>query len=210
MTLYILARVLLALCAILSLLVARKSPGHRPLAVTLGALLAADLIRWRLAPLWTAAGPYTGSLRAWFHLDQALLVMWRWSIAACLWWTLGSKRGAGVVLGIGAAIGIGCAAAYPGLRQEPLLGTAYPLIHLGAVIAAMAGAGHRLLIPWRLPTLTETPALLLALGMFAQLGGVYWGLDPVRFWPAGRTVSALTYTAVALVLGSSLWRSRKR
>jgi hypothetical protein len=208
--LYLAARILLFACAALALVVARRSPSHRPLALTLCALLAADLIRWKLSPLWSTPGPYVGSLRAAFHVDQALLVMWRWSIAACLWTTHGSRRGGWACLGIGGAIALGFVAAYPALRQGPLLGTAYPLAHLAAVIACMAAVGSRLLIPWRLPRDAEIPALVLALGAFAQLGATYWELDPVRFWPAGRAVSALTYVTLAIVLSSQLWQRTRR
>jgi hypothetical protein len=212
-TLYLAARVLLFVCAALALAVARRSPPHRPLALTLCALLAADLIRWKLTPIWLTPGPYTGSLRAAFHVDQVLLVMWRWSIAACLWATLERSAAArktsaaALCLGIGGALALACVSAYPWLRQDRLLGTAYPLIHVGSVIACMAAVGQRLVIPRRLPKGADWPALVLALGAFAQLGATYWQLDPVRFWPAGRAVSVLTYATISLVLG---WQACKR
>lgn len=197
---------LLVLCALLALAVARRFPDHRPLAVALWSLVGATGILYVLTLVLRGPVPYTGLLRAAFGIDVTLRVLWRWSIAACLWATLGSRRGGWACLGIGGAIALGFVAAYPALRQGPLLGTAYPLAHLAAVIACMAAVGSRLLIPWRLPIGAEIPALALALGAFAQLGATYWELDPVRFWPAGRVVSVLTYATISLVLGWQAWK----
>jgi hypothetical protein len=199
---------LLVLCSVLALVASRKSPNHRPLAVTLYGLVGATGILYALTIVLRGPVPYTGLLRAAFGLDVALRILWRWSIAACLWWTLGSRRGGWISLGIGGALALACVSAYPWLRQEKLLGTAYPLIHVGSVIACMAAVGQRLVIPRRIPRGADWPALVLAIGLAGQVVAVYWWRDPARFWGAGRAVSTLVYLLVSAFLLTDLGQKR--
>jgi hypothetical protein len=138
-TLALAVRLSLALCAVLAAVVARRSSAHRPLAVTLCALVAVDALRWAMrAPLLASPDPRTGWWRALFHVEQAAVVGWRFAIAACLWATFAAVAGrrsrAPVALG---AVWLTIAAA---------LAVSYPTVR-GTLLLA-AGSASQLTGPW--------------------------------------------------------------
>jgi hypothetical protein len=197
------ATALLAVCAALALAVARRSPEHRPLAAALCGLLGASLILIGLHHVLVGPVPFTGWLRAGMRLEIALRVLWRWAVAAALWWTLGSRRGAWACLGVGAAIALGCAAAYPWLRQERLF-TAYAWIHFAASSASLLAVLAQLVSPRRIPKGAEVPALILASGSAAQTFGAWFAGTPVQDWYLARLGSVIIYAVLSLVL---LWQA---
>jgi hypothetical protein len=202
--------------------------------LTLAALLAADCARWGLRLVLSGPVPFTGLLRAVFHIDQALLVGWRWWIVAGLWATAEAVERTGArpvvqqdqttaipakpvvarsaitaLLAVWLTLSAGLAIAYPQVRAELLLGTVYPWIHRLAVVALGIAVVEHYIRPMRAPRGAEYPALVLAAGCACQLLGPWLYEDPVRHWWVGNVVSTITHGAVALVLGWQMWRAWK-
>jgi hypothetical protein len=215
--------VALAIAALVALSVARRSPTHRPLAITLCALLVADCARWAMVPILVGEVPFTGWKRLAFHADQWLLVGWRWWVVAGLWATGMAVVQAGLttglppkrvvarsattaLLGIWLALSIALTALYPAVRATLLLGTVYPWVHAAACVAIGVAIVEHHIRPWRAPTGAEYPALVLAAGVTCQMLGPWLYQDPVRDWWIARWVSTITHAAVAVVLGWQGWR----
>jgi hypothetical protein len=226
-----LTTVLLGIAALVCLGPAKRDPTYRPLAITLGALFVADCLRWALTLVLVGPVPFTGWRRAAFHVDQTLLIGWRWGIAAGLWATgdaaMSAERKAvvqaglttglppepgvarsatTVLLGIWIALSITLAALYPMVRAKFLLGTVHPWIHVAAVVAIGIAIVDHHLRPLRAPKGAEYPALVLAAGCACQLLGPWLYDDPVRDWWIGRWVSVITHGAAAVVIGWQVWR----
>src|SRR5262245_54526444 len=82
-----------ALTALLAFAIARRRPQHRAFAIWAVVALIADLLRLPLnaGPL-SVGGPYRGSLRALFHVDEFLVLADPVGLAMLGWVSLLYKR----------------------------------------------------------------------------------------------------------------------
>lgn len=184
-----------------------RFPRHRPVAVALGLLFSADLARAAIAgPLDAAPVPYTGTARALFHVDWALVALfpavtlglavafflpWRrpWHLAAGLWVALCGLQ----------------IAAYPTVRGARL-GLAYAAVHVAAGLAETGAAGLALASRgWRAWSgVTRGAVILLIVGDLAAIGGPFLRGRPIDDWLFTRWQTAALWWILAAWQGRVL------
>lgn len=190
----------------LAFILARRRPQHRPFAAWAAVVLVADIARHFLnaGPL-DAPRPYSGALRALFHLDQALWLTEPVGLAAVCWSAfLLSRPWMPLLAGVAAwtALAIG----YPWPFRGALLGTAYALIQALAVLAsgiAMAVWTRRKAHPR-----PEHACALFAAGLTCALfSGPYAPNAPEPFgdWTYAELVYLSIWAALALIQAFSIW-----
>jgi len=129
---------LFAATAAVAIPVARRDKRHRPVAAYLVAVLAIDVIRLVIAqilPPATPTDPYTGALRAMWHVEQAAYLGSILALPAmfmALFWRRRPRLIGGIGL-IGAAV---LAALYPEVRGAALL-RVYSAAELAAALACV-------------------------------------------------------------------------
>lgn len=181
---------------------------YRPVAWFLFWTVVVDVSRWALvlkvfnpALASTGGGPFTGAVRVWLHVDQALYLSWGAGIAmvgALVFWR---AKMAWLWTGYAyAAVLTGCVTAYPFLRGEPLL-RVYGLWHyLSGSVAVVASILWWFLSKERWKE-QHTVALLLALCDLAAALSVYRPgvADPVGCWPVAQLVYLVLMVLVSVV-----------
>ncbi|WP_437590456.1 hypothetical protein [Sorangium sp. So ce1000] len=127
---------------VLAWIVARHRPEHRPIAWLLGYGLATDAAReligaqvLRPARAELAGAPFTGWVRAAFHLESALFLGWMAGVAALAVFIFGRRRPWGVLAVYVVAVAV-LAAGYPTFRGA-LLAKAYTACELAALCVSV-------------------------------------------------------------------------
>jgi hypothetical protein len=197
------ARLLQVIAALAAARAARGRPACRPVARFLAAAAAADAARWWIASVLPASGPYRGALRALYHLEQALFLLWPAGVAAIAIRVF--RRGAPGPVAAAHAIVIGAlVAGYPAVRGRPLA-WAYAGAHLAALVAACAAlAGW--LCRREPPRLEHTSALfVIALDAVLFLGPYFPPeLDPFGGWGLAQIVYAALYLILIAVFATGV------
>lgn len=190
------------------------APRHRPIAGLLGALFVADCARgaWWGA-LDRAPVPYAGALRALFHLDFALLLLFPAGAAtgAC-WALLGARWPWRLAVGIFGAAALAQVVSYPEIRGRAAMDAALFSVHVGAILIGLLAAtwalGRRGWRGWRGPT--AGAALILLLGEVAGLAGPFLRARPIEDWLSVRWQSAAIWWILAAWHGRVLWSTPAR
>lgn len=105
--------------AALAVAVWRREPSHRAFAAYVVWMTASDWGRLLLAELReSAARPYTGLARVWFHLDEALVLSWSFGLLAVT--LLSFARWRPWTAALGWAVAMAVCLDYPDVRGETL------------------------------------------------------------------------------------------
>lgn len=183
----------------LALVLAARRRAYAPVAVFLAAATLTDIVRWQLAqgPL-AVPGPYTGTLRPLYHLEQAGFLLWPFGLLAAAVKVYATRSPWPVAVAYAATVAT-LAAMYPAVRGE-LLGTIYAVVWIACSLAALACAGF-----WtrrREHPQTEHVAVLLMslmnLGIFAP------GSEPFFDWQFAQKLYIVIWLCVAGVQGAAL------
>lgn len=214
-----LADLALLLAALTAVALARVRPRHWPVAIYLGGLFLADLVRRGLAStVLSQPGPYVGAERAAFHAEQALYLAAPAALAAVAITVLhqveapaASRR---VHLGLVAVAGFWlCNVAvvvlgYPEIRADHL-----GRVYLGAEIASLIVVSGSA-ITWarrRDPLeLTALAVYILAAVEVAKVAAGPFAGDVFGRWPLAWPMHLVCYGALSVVHGGGLWLSRQR
>lgn len=208
MTWRLLAELALLLAAATAIVVARRVPAHRPVAIFLGAVVVADLVRRGLAagPL-PDMGPHTGATRLLFHIDQALYLLWPFGLAGLAGAVLAERRRPWVLASVYLATVVVLALGYPTVRRE-LLGQAYLCIELVALLICLEAAAAP---GWRRgrPGLTTVVTLALIVVDVATVAGGPFARPLFAHWYRAWPMHAVLYVAIGLMQGGGIaWNSR--
>lgn len=189
---------------IFALAVARRRAAHIPVALFLVITLISDWARWALnsGPL-TVSGPYHGSTRALFHLEQALFLSWPIGVAALSVHVLFKRRAWPVLLAYLAVLGA-LVATYPELRGAPLR-RAYLGVELACLTVAVGSSVHWW---WRRQrsTIGEVTTLILVIVELTTLLGPYSG-NLFSSWDRAQVMYATLYVVLTAAQGVALWDS---
>jgi hypothetical protein len=191
---------------------------HGPIAWLFSVALVADLVRQGLAAWVLGDGPpggrpYTGALRAAFHLDQALTLCWPAGLVVVGVVVLAKApdRGAlrGVAIGAGAVLAV-LVARYPDLRRAPLA-EAWRVIEFGA----LASVALCWVAWWTRPHETKPERPNLTLGSVIVISCIDAGSLAACHQPwgpphiAAQIVYLIGFAAlVVLHAGERVWRLR--
>ncbi|WP_437279268.1 hypothetical protein WME90_01550 [Sorangium sp. So ce375] len=198
-----------ALATVLAWIVARHRPEHRPIAVLLGYGLAASAARRAIrigvlepARAELAGAPFSGWVRAVFHLDSALFLGWMAGVAALAVFIFGRRRPWGVLAVYLVAVAV-LAAGYPTFRGE-LLGKAYLALELAALCTSVG-----CLILWFLGN-DRGKTQHLAAG-FIVIAETLMLVGPFRMgifsaWDLARSILIALYISLVPVQGVAIWR----
>jgi hypothetical protein len=180
-------------------------PFYRPVALLLTWTSAADMLRLPLQ-LPPTIDPYTGTARATFHVDQALLLSWPAALIAASF-VIFLRRPPWLVAAGWALGSLAFATAYPWLRDGNLF-AAYAAFSLATCVAIWAIALSRLGEAW----IQHHVSLLLIMAGEAIANVAYLVGDPVRNWNVARAAHT---TAFGILLCYQIaqimryWRWRK-
>lgn len=204
--------VALVFAAASAALVARRRAEYRPVAWFFAWVAFCQVVRLALRLYVLGAGPpgglpYSGALRAFFHVEQALFVSWSFALSALAIHTFTRRRtwliGLAYLL-VAAILVIG----YPlGLRRQLLQS-----IYLGVAALGLAVSLGALAL-WRRRRPSNTPpdppkiaALLLVAGEVGAIVGPYAaGMIDIT-WPVAQGLYFGIFTALALL--QVLWIRR--
>jgi hypothetical protein len=197
------------LVTILTWIVGRHRPEHRPIAWLLAYGLASDAVRELigarvLRPLRAEHGgaPFTGWPRVLCDVDNALFLGWTAGFAALAVWVYSRRRPWGVGLVYVVAVAV-LAAGYPTIRGE-LLGRAYLACHLAALCVSIG-----CFLPWYAGS---EPAKahhivtgLIVISELSMLAGPFkFGIFTT--WDLARSILVALYITLVPVQGVALWR----
>lgn len=134
---------LLVLATIMAVLLARRRRSHVPVAVLLGVDALADMVRASLhawVPGLAGPAPYQGAVRAAYHVEQALYLLWPALLAWASLRVLAGRRW-GIRIGcVWGALMLLIIACYPALRGEGLR-QVYLLATMVGLFVSLASAG---------------------------------------------------------------------
>jgi hypothetical protein len=191
--------------AVLAVLVVRKRPEHKPIAVFLIAIVIASLARLGIeatgiVPTTPSPEPLTGLPRLAAHTLQAAHILWPFGVVALVGRVFADRGARAVAVGYVLAVGV-LVAGYPTIRGD-LLARTYTAFELASLLISLG-----LVVQWvqrRLtPTLAQVAAwLVLALEFTTLLGpyraALFWG------WERSLAVYSVLYAALALLYGGIL------
>jgi hypothetical protein len=204
-----LASGLQALAALLSAVVARTRRPHRPIAIFLCSMVAANLVKMiiRLTVLVPAreagAVPFTGIVRVAGHVASALFLLWPAGLAA-LSIVVFLRRRPWAVAVIWAAVSVALAIDYPDARGETLRHY-FLACELAALTVAIGAAVQCLLIRREPVSLVHVvTALLIAVDIPNLVTGP-WQRGLFNQWNLAQISYALVYTFVIGIYGAVLW-----
>jgi hypothetical protein len=196
--------------AVVGLLLARRRPQHRAACAFIVGTLAADLIRHALnaGPL-DAPRPYSGAVRALFHVDQGLFLLWPFGsmgLVAVYFAHRTDRRSAaravaGVYLSTVAVLSLG----YPTIRGDALA-RVYAATFALALLVLVAG-----LISWTPRRARPRPEHAVTLALVLLTAALFVGPflpsapDPFTGWDTARAVFLILWSTVILMQGGSLW-----
>lgn len=181
---------LLIACAASALAIARgwrlhMQPYYRPVALLLTWAVIADVARLAIVPALRSPVPYGWPERAAFFADTALVLAWPFALLAATQ-AVFVRRSPWAAAVAWAACTAALCAAYPTLRQRPLLLTEAAIASACWLASAWA---VRSAVKARVVWIASHMALVPILG--AQLGvivSVMWSEDQERDWTAARVV----------------------
>jgi hypothetical protein len=191
---------------VLAFMICRRRPQHRPFAVWAAVVLAEDIIR-RILNVWPldAPRPYTGALRALFHVDQALFLLEPFGLAAVCWIVFLSRRARAPLLA-GVAAWAALALGYP----WPFRGVVLGYIYAGIQALSILASGASMVIWTRRkahPRPEHTCGLLATLLTCALFSGPYAPRAPAPFddWSFAELVYLSLWSALAVVQAFAIW-----
>jgi hypothetical protein len=191
-----------------AVLLARRLPGHRPVAWFLSVVTLANLVLLGFilagVPTGLSLAPYEGTARLVFHIRQALFFTWSFGF---VWLTnavfQGRRIGGWLILPyfvvLGAFVG-----SYPRTGGAYLQQT-YLVLELTSLLI---GLGMLVQFAWRRQSLTVTHlvTILILFGEFAVLAGV-WRKDVFgNGWDPARIMYLVSYSVLAII---QLWNIRE-
>ena len=206
-----LADLALLAAAATAIALAVRRPAYTPVAVYLGGLALGDAVRRYMAEgVLAVPGPYEGSTRAAFHLEEALFVGSLFgfaALAAVVFHSAIPGRAIGVAYVVAVAALV---ASYPDLRGRPLA-RVYLADELGALAVSAAAVVQW---GWRLerPRL-EHGAVLAVVGVeIAKVAGGPWRVELGAGWWRAWPMHAVVYGSLAVVQmvvrGGGSWNTR--
>lgn len=198
-----------ALATVLAWIVARHRPEHRPVAWLLGYGLAASAARRAIrigvlepARAELAGAPFSGWVRAVFHLDSALFLGWMAGVAALAVWVFGRRRPWGVLIAWAVAVAV-FAIGYPTFRGA-LLAKAYTACELAALCVSV---GY--LLRWyfgREPAQSHHfISGLIVIAELTMLAGPF-RVGIFGAWDLARSILFALYLALTPTQGVLAWR----
>lgn len=198
-----------ALATVLSWIVARHRPEHRPIAWLLGYGLASDIVRrvvriHVLQPARAELGgaPFTGAARIVFHVETALFLGWMAAVAALAVWIFGRRRPWGVLVAYVVAVLV-VAIGYPTFRGE-LLGKAYLACQLAALCTSV-GFLLRWFVGSERARVHHIAAGLIILTELSMLAGPY-RFGVFTTWHLAQSMLIALYVTIVPVQGVAIWR----
>jgi len=202
--------VALALAVLLAWVLAAKRPEHRPIALLLSVVLAAEVAQGVLefgvlAPLRARFGvlvPWTGWARVAVHLAEAVWLVWPASIVATSLVVFAGRKPWPAFLGWAVFVA-GIVLGYPSARDGSL-----PRVLGGSLVLSVA-ISVGLLIEWfrRAATPATSAHFSLAMILAIELNslGAAWRVGPLEHWDLSQVVYSVLLGALILLQGRFLW-----
>jgi hypothetical protein len=197
-----------AVALVLALRHARRDREHAPIALFLGWVAFADIVRHVInrGPLAGLTGPFSGWPRAFGHIESALFVSWHFGLAALARRVFG-RRIIWPVAALYVATMAVLISTYPTFRAANLA-RAYTAIEYACLVTSLAA-----LISWgwrrEPPTLTHACAAVFILVELANVAGPY-RLALFDSWDLALAVYIVLYLGLILIHLVPPWFLKKR